>query len=154
LIYNREQRYDRALAQLEKLRAQYPANRLFVLETGATLLRAGRYAEADRMLSDGISRLAGDTRPRMFGEEALWYYKRGAARAALGRPQDARADLTKALSLQGRNWVHGRAQFELGKLSLAASDRAGAREHLQAAIRLCESDSDGATADAARGLMK
>ena len=40
-----------------------------------------------------MARFASDTRARMFGEDALWHYKRGAARAALGRTADARDDL-------------------------------------------------------------
>ena len=51
----------------------------------------------------------------MFGEDALWWYKRGAARAMLGRA-DARPDLEKALAADGRKWVQGRAHLELGKL--------------------------------------
>ena len=37
------------------------------------------------MLSEGIRRRDADARERMFGEEALWHYKRGLARARLGR---------------------------------------------------------------------
>jgi tetratricopeptide (TPR) repeat protein len=154
LLYNREERYDEALQQLEKLRAQYPRNRLLWLEAGATLLRANRNAEAEQFFSEGISRLTTDSRPRMMGEEALWYYKRGAARAALGRTAEARRDLVTALSREGRNWVHGRSHFELGKIELKAGNRQEAREHLGSAIRLCESDRDGATADEAQKLLK
>ena len=85
LLYNREKRYDDALKQLAMLRERYPRNRLVWLEAGSTCLRAGRAADAERFLSDGLARFADDTRPRMFGEDALWRYKRGAARAALGR---------------------------------------------------------------------
>ena len=88
LLYNREKRYDDALKQLATLRERYPRNRLVWLESGSTTLRAGRAADAERFLSDGLARFADDTRPRMFGEDALWRYKRGAALAALGR--DAR----------------------------------------------------------------
>jgi tetratricopeptide (TPR) repeat protein len=73
LLYNRERRYDEALKQLDRLRAEYPRNRLFWLETGGTLLRAGRHADANRVLTEGIDRFADDTRPRMFGEGAFWY---------------------------------------------------------------------------------
>jgi predicted Zn-dependent protease len=83
LVYNRERAYDKALQQLELLRAKYPQNRLVWLELGSTSLRAGRPADADRFLSEGLARFADDARPRMFGENALWFYKRGAARAAL-----------------------------------------------------------------------
>src|SRR5207244_9534511 len=82
LIYNRERRYDDALKQLRILRERYPRNRLAWLESGSTSLRAGRAADAEHILNDGIMRFANDTRTRMFGEEVLWLYKRGAARAA------------------------------------------------------------------------
>jgi tetratricopeptide (TPR) repeat protein len=154
LLYNRERRYPDALRQLETLRTKYPANRLLALESGSTLLRAGRHADAERVLSDGIARLGEDKRPRMFGEEALWYYKRGLARTLLGRTAEARTDLNAALAHEGRDWVHGRTHFELGKLALQAGDRNGGREHLQTAIRLCEGDRDAATANEAQRLLK
>src|SRR6185503_7658732 len=111
LLYNREKRYDDALAQLARLRADYPRNRLVWLESGSTSLRAARFADAERFLAEGFAKFADDRRPRMFGEEALWLYKRGAARAALGRAADAEADLRRALSLTGRNWVFGRTRL-------------------------------------------
>jgi tetratricopeptide (TPR) repeat protein len=154
LLYNREQRFDAAMRQLEKLRARYPGNRLLWLEAGATEARAGRHAEAERLFDEGISRTLTDSRPRMFGEEALWYYKRGTARAHLGRIADAQRDLTTALARDGRPWVHGRAHFELGKLELKGGRETAAVEHLRTAIRLCESDRDGATADEAKALLK
>ncbi len=154
LIYNREKRYDEALKQLALLRDRYPRNRLVWLEIGATNLRAGRAADADRALEEGMARFASDTRPRMFGEDALWHYKRGAARAAVGRVADAREDLTRAIALDGRGWVHGRAHLELGKLALKSGDRAGARRELEAAVTLCDGDNDTISADEARGLLK
>jgi tetratricopeptide (TPR) repeat protein len=154
LIYNRERRYDDALKQLAVLRQQFPRNRLVWVESGATSLRAGRPADAERFLSDGLERFATDDRPRMFGENALWFYKRGAARAALGRTADAEQDLRKAVSVEGRPWVHGRAQLEIGKLLLKAGNRVGARQAFQTAATLGDSDNDGATADEARRLMK
>lgn len=154
LLYNRERRFDEALAQLGKLRERYPGNRLLWLESGSTSLRAGRPADADRVLTEGLARLATDTRPRMFGEEALWHYKRGAARAVLGRTLDAEQDLKKAVSMEGRQWVRGRARFELGKLALKAGDRAAANKEFRAAIELCESDSDTAIAAEARRLLR
>ena len=102
LLFNRERRYDEALKQLDRLRAEYPRNRLFWLETGGTFLRAGRHADANRVLTEGIDRFADDTRPRMFGEGALWYQKRGAARAALGLAAEARDDLQKSIAAEGR----------------------------------------------------
>ena len=154
LIYNREKRYDDALAQLALLREQFPQNRLVWLESGSASLRAGRAADAERFVDQGLARFAGDTRPRMFGEPALWRYKRGVARAALGRTADADADLRAALGLEGRKWVHGRAHLELGKIALKGGNRAAARQELQQAVTLAESDNDPGTADEARRLMK
>ena len=154
LLYNREKRYDDALAMLAKLRDRFPRNRLMWLESGATGLRAGKPADAEKFLSEGLTRFAGDTRQRMFGEDALWLYKRGVARAALGRRAEALGDLDKALKVEGREWVHGRTQLELGKLSLKDAARAAAAEHFRNAVRLCEGDNDQTSADEARQLLK
>ena len=59
----------------------------------------------------------------MPGEDALWRYKRGAARAALGRTDEALADLTVASGADSQNWVHGRARVEMGRLALKRGDR-------------------------------
>ncbi len=154
LLYNREGRFDDALAQLRVLRQQYPRNRLFVLEAGSTLLRARRPADAERVLNEGMAMLATDNGPGMCGEDALWCSRRGEAGAALGRAAEARADLTQVLAQRGRKWVEGRAHLELGRLALAESDVAAAREHLRMASRLGDSDSDGASAARARELLK
>ncbi len=154
LLYNREKRYDDALGQLATLRQRFPRNRLVLLEIGSTNLRAGRAADAERVIDEAMTRFASDTRPRMFGEDAIWFYKRGAARAALGRDADARQDLAKALAAEGRSWVHGRAHLEIGRLALKAGNRQTAQQEFQAAITLCESDNDGAWADQARRLMR
>ncbi len=153
LLYNRERRYDDALRQLAQMREQYPRNRLLWLETGSTCLRAGRPADAERVLDEGFTRFADDRRPRMFGEDALWHYKRGTARAGIGKAAEAEADLRTAIRLEGRKWVHARAHLELGRLALKAGNRAAARAELQAAVTLGESDNDPLTADEARRLM-
>ena len=154
LIYNREKRYDDALKQIAVLEQRYPRNRLMWLEAGSTLLRAGRPADAERALNEGLAKFVNDQRERMFGEPALWSYKRGAARAALGRDADARADLTKALAEQGRKWVYGRTHLELGKLALERGDHTTAQQEFQTAVSLCEADNDQAFADAAKKLMR
>src|SRR5439155_115630 len=151
---NREKRYDDALKQLAILRERYPRNRLVWLEIGSTNLRAGRAAEAERALDEGLKRFAADTRVKMFGEDALWRYKRGTARAAIGRNAEAEQDLRAAVALEGRRWVHGRAHLELGKLALRAGNRPAANQEFRAASALCESDNDEAWADQARRLMK
>ena len=154
LVYNRERRYDDALRQLAILRERYPRNRLLPLEIGSTNLRAGRLADAEKVLDEAMTRFAGDTRPHMFGETALWHYKRGTARAAIGRDADARQDFTRALAVEARKWVQGRTHLELGRLALKAGNRPAAQKEFQTAIALCESDNDAAWADEARRLMK
>ena len=154
LLYNREQRYDDALKQLALLREKYPRNRLLWIESGSTALRAARPADAERFLTDGLTRFADDPRARMFGEDALWRYKRGTALAALGRAADANADLEKALVAEGRKWVHARSHLELGKLALKAGNKAAATLEFKAAIPLADSDNDPATVDEARRLMR
>ena len=156
LMYNREKQYDQALEQLALLRGRYPRNRLAWLESGSTALRAGRPADAERFLNDGLARFADDRRERMFGEEALWFYKRGAARAGLGRREEAEQDLRKSVSSDGRKWVHGRAHLELGKLMLRAggsASQAAARAALQTAAALGDADNDRASATEARRLL-
>ena len=102
-----------------------------------------------------MTRFADDTRPRMFGEEALWLYKRGAARA--GARTDGRRrgrSATARSALEGRNWVHGRAHLELGKLALKAGSTEAARAEFGTAATLADSDNDPMTAADARRLMK
>jgi tetratricopeptide (TPR) repeat protein len=154
LLYNREKRYDDALRVLQLMRERYAGNRLVWLESGSTSLRAGRPADAERFINDGLTKFGTDVRPRMFGEDAIWYYKRGTARARLGREADAEQDLTKSIVLEGRNWVHGRAHLELGKLALTAGRRAVARQQLTAAVSLCESDNDPISAEEAKKLLR
>ena len=90
----------------------------------------------------------------MFGEDALWYYKRGAARAALGRDAEATPISEGAIGLEGRKWVHGRAHLELGKLALKAGKRPAAGPNICEAARLCDSDNDQLSADEARQLLR
>ena len=154
LLYNREKRYDDALKQLTVLRERYPRNRLVWLESGSTALRAGRPAEAENFLAEGFAKFGDERRTRMFGEEALWLYKLGAARAGMGRTAEAEADLRRALTLTGRPWVYGRTRLELGKLALKAGNKEVARMELTTAATLAESDNDPATAAEARKIVK
>jgi tetratricopeptide (TPR) repeat protein len=142
LIYNREERYDDALRVLAQLQREFPRNRILWLEAGATALRGRRPAEAERVLNEGLTRMNGDARPRMFGEEALWYLKRGTARLALDRHADAEADLRRSLQMESRKWVTGRAHAELGKLADLRGNRAAARGEFQQAVTLAQQDND------------
>ena len=83
LLYNREKRYDDALKVLATLRERYPRNRLVWLESGSTSLRAGRAADAERFLSDGLTRFADD--------HAAAHVRRGCALAIQARRHAGRA---------------------------------------------------------------
>lgn len=153
LVYNRERRYDDALRVLRQLREMYPRNRLVILEQGSTALRAGRATEADMLLSEGLTRLAHETRPRIPGEEQLWRYKRGAARAALRRP-DAVEDLHLATAAGAQSWVAGRARAELARVALAAGDRTSAASQAKQAETLCRDGNDPICVEDARKLLR
>jgi tetratricopeptide (TPR) repeat protein len=154
LIYNRERRYDDAMKVIEILRTKYPRNRLMWLEAASTSLRAGRAVDADRYISEGLALFAGDKRQRMFGEEGIWYYKRGAARVALRRTSEAETDLKRAITVEARDWVKGRSHLELGKIAILAGNRPLANEELRTAVKLCDGDNDPAFAEEARRLIK
>jgi hypothetical protein len=126
LLYNREGRYAAAQIQLAELRKVYPRNRLLWLESGATYLRAGKPAEADAVLSEGMRMLAADKRPRMLGEDGHWLYERGMARVRQRRAPEAIADLTEALKHEQLGWVRTRTYLELGKAADLAGNRPGA----------------------------
>jgi tetratricopeptide (TPR) repeat protein len=151
LLYSREGRHGDALRQLAELQRRYPRNRLLWLEAGATALRGGRAAEAESQLNAGLRMLAADTRQRMFGEEAMWYEKRGTARVALRRLDEAEMDLRRTVAAtESRTWVKGRAYTELGKIADLRRNREAARASYERAVMLCEEDNDPLGADAAR----
>ena len=154
LLYNRERRYADARRILSELQRDYARNRILWLEAGATALRAGNAAEAERQLSTGLKMFASDKRPRMFGEEALWLQKHGAALLALGRTADAEAEQWRVLTLEARRWVAGRAHAELGTIADLRNDRADARTHFRQAVALAEEDHDTIGAEAARARMR
>lgn len=155
LLYNREKRWDDALRVLEALRTAYPRNRLLWLETGATSLRAGRAADADRWLTEGLAMAAKDERRRMFGENALWRLKRAQARRQLGRLSDARDDLLVGLAAeQARDWVRGRSHLEFAEVSLALGDREQARWQAEKAVPLLERGSDPEGVRLAKRLLE
>jgi tetratricopeptide (TPR) repeat protein len=153
LVYNRERRFDEALGELQRLRTLYPRNRLVLLEAGSTALRGGRATEADRLLSEGLIALAGVTGRRIPGEEALWRYKRGAARAALGR-SDAVDDLRAATAGAAQSWVAGRARIELARLAMKRGDRTAAASEAKQAESLCQNGNDPQCVEEARGLSR
>ncbi len=143
LIYNRERRFDDAVNVLHSLERSYPQNRLFLLEEGSTLLRGNKAAEANKVLEDGMARLAQDTRPRMPGEDGRWHFKRGAARLLLGRLNEADEDLKAALAAPDvRGWVLARIHVELGKLADVRGDRAAAQREYRAAIAIGQTAKD------------
>ena len=142
LLYNREQRYDEALAILSGLQKQFPRNRLLWLEKGATAIRAGRGAEADAVLTEGLRKLDTDYRAKMPGERALWLYKRGSARVLLRHNADARRDLDAALAQGPLGWVGGRIHLELGKLADLEGNRTQAVSLYQRAGSICQAQQD------------
>jgi tetratricopeptide (TPR) repeat protein len=154
LLYNREKRYADAMRILADLRRLYPRNRLIVLEAGSTAIRANRSAEAETLLTEGLAMFAQDGRQKIPGESALWRYKRGTARVRLGRSQDARADLRKALTPDAAGWVVGRTHLELARLALQQGDRSGARYEAVQAVAACEKDADPICVEESKGLVK
>ncbi len=154
LVYNRERRYSDAVQVLQELRRLSPRNRLLLLEAGATELRGGRAQQADDLLSEGLRMLARDQRARIPGEESLWRYKRGAARAALGRHGLALADLQSATAADAQPWVSGRARVELGRLALMRGDRAQAAANARQAETSCERGNDPVCVQDARALLR
>ena len=81
--------------------------------------------------------LATDKRARIPGEEALWRYKRGAARVALGRlDAGLRRTCARDVAPSRATWVQGRARVELGRLALKrATERRRARRAGRDAVR-------------------
>ncbi|MPZ21092.1 MAG: hypothetical protein GEV06_24810 [Luteitalea sp.] len=154
LLYNREKQYDKAQLILTSLKRQYPRNRLLWLESGSAALRAGVPLRAVRELDEGLAMLAVETRPRMFGEEALWRYKRGVARRALGRFAEARDDLTYAEQHEAKPWIKGRALLELGMVADLGQQREQAVARYDAANAVCRSAGDRVCADEATRLKR
>ena len=152
LLYNREARYDDALRVLAGLRAEYPRNRLVVLEIGSTSLRAGRAQQAEDVLTDGLRMLAADRRRRIPGEEGLWHLKRGAARVRLKRFAGAREDLSVALRPESLPWVQGRAHLENARMAQAEGNAATAKQEAAAAIHSCEAGNDANCVEEARKI--
>jgi tetratricopeptide (TPR) repeat protein len=154
LVYNRERKYEEALSVIAQLRALYPRNRLVVLEAGSTALRAKAFARAEALLGEGLAMMAKDPREKIPGELALWRYKRGAARAGLGRAEAALEDLRAATGADAQAWVSGRARVELARLALARGDRAAAAGEARQAEALCRQGNDPECVDEAKALAR
>jgi tetratricopeptide (TPR) repeat protein len=153
LLYNREKRYDDAQRTLQELRRLYPRNRLVVLESGSTALRAGHPEQADALLTTGLGMLAASTGPKIPGEETLWRYKRGAARVALKR-EDAVTDLRAAMTPDAQAWVQGRARVELARRALQNGRSSEAAGEARQAEELCRQGNDPPCIDDARKLLR
>ncbi len=97
---------------------------------------------------------AADARVKIPGEEALWRYKRGAARVILRETDAAVADLRAATSAGAQAWVSGRARVELGRVALSRGDRAGAEAEARQAESLCKAGNDPDCVDRARQLSR
>jgi len=152
LLYNRERRYDDAMRVLGNLRKRYPRNRLVLLEAGATATRAGKAAEADALLTEGLAMFARDTRAKIPGEAALWHYKRGAARVLLRRDQEAMTDLREAQGSGAAAWVQGRSHLEMARLASQQGDKAGAQRAAAQAATICRQGNDPLCVEEARKI--
>ncbi|MCL4812081.1 MAG: hypothetical protein KJ061_06340 [Vicinamibacteraceae bacterium] len=144
LVYNREGRYDDALAELAWLRERFPRNRLLWLETAATAMRAGRHALALRFADEGWERTSRDGRPKIPGEASRWHYRRAQARISVGRDAEAPRLLDLAEQAAVRGWMRGRVLIERGRLAERRGAAAEARRLYEQARRLCERDNDQA----------
>ena len=151
MIYSREGRHAEALQLLRELSTDFPRNRIFVLEQGSAALRAGRFAEAQDVLTRGLNDLDRDDRMRMPGERALWLYKRAQARLRLARTAEAAADLEQALKSEPLQWVRGRIVLEQGRVADASGRRADALTQYRLARSISNAANDPlASAEAAR----
>ena len=144
----------RQLRVAEDLQKQYPAQPAVVVRGRRHAdSRASGMSEADRVLSEGIRRRDADRRDRMFGEDALWHYKRGLARARLGRLDGARQDLGHPIAREARDWVRGPAHAEFGQIAARPGDREQARRHYRLAIELSDRGNDPAGRSEAEPLL-
>jgi len=107
IAYNREGRHAEATERLRRLETDFPHNRLIALNAATTALEAGLFGTAERRLSEALETHDLRAPPAVPGEHALWLLKSGTARAAVGRVEDAQADLTRAPTVGPRDWVRG-----------------------------------------------
>jgi tetratricopeptide (TPR) repeat protein len=155
LIYSREGRHLDAYRLLGQMAAEFPRNRIFVLEQGAAAIRAGRAEDAEAILTRGLAAFDHDDRAKIPGERALWLYKRGSARVSLNHPADAQADLAAALSSGPVEWVRGRINFELGRVADLRGQRSEALTRYRAARDIGQLTNDPiVVADALKFLQR
>lgn len=153
LIYTREGRHLDAFNLCKRLEPELPHNRILVLEEGAAAIRAGRAAEAEAILTRGLQAFDLDPRPKMPGEKALWFYKRGVARLNQNHLQDARLDLWAAQSNKPLEWLAGRTHLQLGKIEDLTNNRKNALGEYRQARLMCSSNNDPICADEAERLI-
>ena len=154
LIYSREGRHAEVVTIARELSAQYPRNRLFVLEEGAAAIRAGKAPDAETTLTRGLAMFERDSRAKLPGEHAQWLYKRGLARLNLNHLPDATADLQRALQVGPTDWVRGRIHVELGKIADLSGRRPDALSEYRTAKSICKAGVDETCERAADRLMK
>jgi hypothetical protein len=153
IIYNRERRHAEAMRHLDVLRQRHPRNRLLVLNAAATGFAAAQPAMAAEAVTTVLRNGARFEHPTVLGERAMWFYLRGAARAALGAP-GAVDDLQSALVGEPRDWIRARTHLELAKLALAVDDKAQGNAHLDAAEQYGRRGGDPVAIEAARRLRR
>ena len=136
LLYNREKRYDDALKQLAALREQLSAQSSGVARDRDRRCCAPAARGGGAVPERRLARFADDQRPRMFGEDALWRYKRGAALAALGRDRGRRRRARRrSLVPRDANGCTGARISSSGKLALKAGTRPRRADELGRRLR-------------------
>lgn len=154
IIYSREGRHDDVARLARGLYAEFPRNRLFLLEEGAADIRAGHAAEAESALTRGLTAFDRDGRMKIPGERALWLYKRGLARLNLNHIADADVDLHEALRSGPVGWVNGRIHVELGKIADLQGRRQDAVAAYETGRAICEAEKDAAGAAEAKRFLR
>jgi tetratricopeptide (TPR) repeat protein len=153
LIYTREGRHQDVMRLARELHADYPRNRLYVLEEGAAAIRAGRAAEAEATLTRGLDLFERDPRHKVIGERGFWLYKRAVARVILRRLPEAAADLVASLEADPAGWIRGRVHLELGKVHDLWGRRDAAVADYRMARSLAETNDDPACVGAANRYL-
>lgn len=154
LIYSREGRHREAYALLGQMVAEFPRNRILVLEQGGAGIRAGQAAEAEALLARGLSAFDQDTRRKIPGERALWLYRRGLARLNQNHRPEAEADFAAALSQNPERWVAGRIHLGIGKLADLSGRRTEALTRYRMAKDLGQATNDPIGVSEAEQFLK